>query len=167
MTPAAVQQGGLGLADREVVRLKDGDTATLRFDAFLGKEFTGKVQEVSRAADPRMGALPRRYRRSAQDTSSVAWTGRSEFVRYRMASRCTYIPLTAPGGGDQRNMLVYLLPKGASQVKAQRVPIAFIAGDRAALAQHCLAGNAVVTEGSTYLRDGEKVSVVADETASK
>lgn len=156
----------LSLADREVVRLKNGDTATLRFDAFPGKEFAGKVQEVSRAADPRMGTYRVDIAFDPGQTPFVSGLiGRAEIRGGIEGESLQYIPLTALVEGDQRNMLVYLLPPGGSQVKAQRVPIAFVAGDRAALAQPLPAGHAVVTEGSTYLRDGEKVSVIAETTA--
>lgn len=158
----------LGLADREVVRLKKGDAATLRFDAFPGKEFAGQVQEVSRAADPRMGTYRVDIAFDPGQTPFVSGLiGRAEIRGNAGEESLQYIPLTALVEGDQRNMLVYLLPKGASQVKAQRVPIAFIAGDRAALAQPLPVGHAVVTEGATYLRDGEKVSVVTQAAAPK
>ncbi|HSW11553.1 MAG TPA: efflux RND transporter periplasmic adaptor subunit [Solimonas sp.] len=156
----------LGLADREVVRLQDGDAATLRFDAFPGKEFAGKVQELSRAADPRMGTYRVDIAFDPGQTPFVSGLiGRAEIRGGAGGESLQYIPLTALVEGDQRNMLVYLLPQGGTQVKAQRVPIAFVAGDRAALAQPLPAGHAVVTEGATYLRDGEKVSVIAETTA--
>ncbi len=156
----------LGLADREVVRLKNGDSAVLRFDAFPGKEFAGKVQEVSRAADPRMGTYRVDIAFDPGQTPFVSGLiGRAEIRSSADGEALQYIPLAALVEGDQRNMLVYLLPKGGSQVKAHRVPVAFIAGDRAALAQPLPAGQAVVTEGAVYLRDGDKVLVTAEAAA--
>lgn len=156
----------LGLADREVVRVHEGDAAVLHFDAFPGKEFSGRVQEMSRAADPRMGTYRVDVAFDPGQTPFVSGLiGRAEIRGGASGESLQYIPLTALVEGDQRNMLVYLLPEGGTQVKAQRVPIAFVAGDRAALAQALPSGHAVVTEGSTYLRDGEKISVIAETTA--
>jgi len=157
----------LGLADREVVRVRSGDTATLRFDAFPGKEFSGRVQEISRATDPRTGT----YRvEIAFAPGSVPFVsgliGRAEINGTALATeQLQYVPLAALVEGDQRSMLVFLLPPGATQVKSARVSVAFVSGDRAALDQPLPAGHAVVTDGAAYLREGETVSVVADSVA--
>jgi len=157
----------LGLSDREVVRVQSGDAAVLHFDAFPGKEFTGRVQEVSRATDPRSGT----YRVDiAFEPGAVPFVsgliGRAEIRGSALAAeQLQYIPLSALVEGDQRNMLVFLLPQGGDQVKALRVPVAFVAGDRAALAQPLPAGHAVVTDGAAYLREGERVSVTSGSAA--
>lgn len=154
----------LGLSDREVVRVRMGDGATLRFDAFPGKTFSGRVQEVSRAADPRTGTYRIDIAFAPGSTPFVSGLiGRAEITGTALdAAQLQYIPLTALVEGDQKSMLVFLLPQGGNQVKAQRVPIAFVAGDRAALAQPLPPATAVVTDGAAYLRDGEHVSLVAN-----
>ncbi|MGH7672971.1 MAG: efflux RND transporter periplasmic adaptor subunit, partial [Gemmatimonadales bacterium] len=44
-----------GLADRDVVRLRRGDSATVRFAALPGRVFAGRVTEIAAAADPLTG----------------------------------------------------------------------------------------------------------------
>jgi RND family efflux transporter MFP subunit len=45
----------VGLADRDVVRVRRGDRASVRFDALPDREFAGVVAEIAAAADPLTG----------------------------------------------------------------------------------------------------------------
>src|SRR5439155_311494 len=44
-----------GLADRDVVRIRRGDRAVVRFDALPDRSFDGAVTEIAGAADPLTG----------------------------------------------------------------------------------------------------------------
>lgn len=153
----------LGLSDRDVVRVQVGDPAELHFDAFPQQSFTGHVQELSQASDPRSGT----YRvdvafesNTARFVSGLIGRARIQSTALTGASTLQYIPLTALVEGTQEQALVFLLPKGASTVKATRVALAFVDGGRIALRQPLPEGARVVTEGAAYLQDGDAVEVV-------
>jgi len=46
-----------GLPDRDAVRVRVGDAATVTFEALPGKTFNGRVSQVGAAADPRTGLI--------------------------------------------------------------------------------------------------------------
>jgi len=158
----------LGLADRDVVRVRPGDPAQLQFGAFPGRGFTGKVQEVSQATDPRSGTYRVDIAFEGGDAGFVSGLiGRAEIRGSGSGDApLQYIPLTALVEGAQDNALVFLLPPGGRTVKAAKVQVAFIAGDRAALRTPLPAATPVVTDGAAYLHDGEAVDVV-DEAESR
>lgn len=153
----------LGLADRDVVRVRAGDPAELQFDAFPGERFKGRVQELSQATDPRSGT----YRvdlafdpGEARFVSGLIGRAVIHGSAGDAAARLQYIPLTALVEGTQDKALVFLLPKGSTQVKATTVAVAFVSGGRAALRTQLPAGTPVVTDGAAYLQDGDAVEVV-------
>lgn len=154
----------LGLPDRDAVRVRKDDPATLYFDAFPGKRFEGRVIELSQSADSRTGTYRADVAFDAGTTPFVSGLiGRAEIAGTALGDeQLQYIPLSALVEGDQRSMLVFLLPQGGDQVKAARVAVAFVTGDRAALTQPLPAGHAVITDGAAYLRDGERVEIVTD-----
>lgn len=154
----------LGLADRDVVRVRVGDGARLAFDAFPGESFEGRVQEVSQATDPRSGTYRVDIAFPAGNTRFVSGLiGRAEIRGSGNGeAQLQYIPLTALVEGAQDSALVFLLAPGAKAVKAAQVRVAFVAGERAALRAPLPANTRVVTEGAPYLHDGETVEVVGE-----
>jgi RND family efflux transporter MFP subunit len=47
----------VGLADRDVVRVRLGDAARIEFDAWPGQSFSGRVSNIASAADPATGTF--------------------------------------------------------------------------------------------------------------
>lgn len=150
----------VGVADRDAVRLKVGDAATVRFDAFPGEEFAGTVREVAPAADPRTGTY--------QVEVSVApggrplasgLVGRVE-IRPAAGTEMALVPIQAILEADGTNATVYTL--SADNRRARRLPVTvgFIQGERVAVSGGLDGVGAVVTDGAAYLGDGAAVKVV-------
>ncbi len=151
----------LGVPDRDFVRLRDGDTATLRFDAHPGRNFSGRVSLLGGAADPRNGTFPVEISFDAGDARLAAgMIGRAEIMAGGDDAQRSYVPLSALVEGNSQAMLLFVLDAGTGTVSGRRVPVAFVTGERAALAEALPDGTLVVTEGAPYLRDGAAVRVV-------
>lgn len=153
----------LGLADRDIVRIQLGDHATVRFDAYPQRHFDATVIEVGHGADPRSGTFPVELEiaddkdaRGGSLPSGLVGTA-TIVVRGSGATR-SYLPLTALVEGDQRAMTIFTLRGNVAH--QQQVGVAFIADDRAALAEALPAGTRVVTDGAAYLADGDAVRIV-------
>lgn len=150
-----------GVPDRDVVKLHKGDSAELRFDALPGQRFTGTVQEVGQASDPRTGT----YRVDIEITELQGATlisgmvGRASLTpQADIQAQRSYIPIEALIEGNQQRARIFIL--GADNKAVERnVQIAFISGDWVALRDALPAGTQVITEGATYLHDGETVQI--------
>jgi multidrug efflux system membrane fusion protein len=148
-----------GLADREIVQVKIGDAAQIRLDALPGQTFSGRVTEVSGAADSNSGMFGIEVSLDPIDLP----------LKSGLVAKLTIIPSTAKVGervyvpigaiveGTGRKAQVFILDQ--KHARRREVEVAFIEGDQVALADGIKAGEQVITDGAQYLEDGEEVSI--------
>jgi RND family efflux transporter MFP subunit len=149
----------VGLADRDVVRVRHGDAARVRFDAFPGETFEGRVTEIGGAADERTGtytveiSLPRdpRFVTGLVGTAEIAAASGGEHP---------VVPVEALLEADGNRGTIFILSSGDSTVERRSVRLARVTGDRVAVLDGLNGAKAVVTSGAAYLRDGAIVEVV-------
>lgn len=149
----------VGLADRDVVRVRRGDRALVRFDALADRGLAGEVSEIGVAADPATGTYPVEI--AVPDAASLAsgLVGRVE-IRPAGGRRATLVPVEALLEADGDRATVYVLSADGSTAERRRVTIGFLTGDRVTIAAGLDGARAVVTAGAAYLRDGQGVEVV-------
>ena len=152
----------LALADRDVVQLKLGDTATIGMDAYPGREFTGKVREISGAADERTGLFPIEI--AIEPVSEALASGLVAKVSVTpagaAATKLTYVPMAALVEGDRDRAFVFVVV--GQQARRRTVRVAFMTAGAVALAEGLASGETVVTDGALYLEDQERIQVVKD-----
>jgi multidrug efflux system membrane fusion protein len=148
-----------GLADRDVVKLRIGDPATIRLDAWPGEVLQGKVIEIPGAADPANGLF--RAEIALQPTKLRLVSGLVVRLRLTPASSkagsLPYAPFAAVIEADGDRAAVFVASDGIARRRAVRV--AFINSDGVAIADGLAAGETVVTDGALYLADGERIRV--------
>lgn len=148
------------LADRELARLHPGDVARLSLDAFPGAAFTGKVTQVSRAADAATGLFPI----EVQLDSPPAGAASGMVVKLTIdpagnsAPGRVYVPIQAIVEGDGNRAFVYQVEAG--RARRREVKVAFITAEAVALESGLAAGAAVVSEGALFLSENEAVRVL-------
>jgi len=150
----------VGVADRDAVRLKAGDGAAVRFDAFPGEEFSGTVREVAPSADPRTGTY--QVEVSVQPggrTLASGLVGRVE-IRPAAGREMALVPIQAILEADGDTATVYTLTADGRRARRLPVTVGFIQGERVAVSGGLDGVAAVVTDGAAYLGDGEAVKVV-------
>ena len=156
-----------GLADREIVQVKLGDAAQISLDALPGKTLSGKVTEVSGAADAGSGMfgievsldptdLPLKSGLVAKLTIIPATAKAGERI---------YVPISAIVEGDGRTARVFVLDQ--KHARQRKVDVAFIEGDAVALNTGLQAGEQVITDGAQYLEDGEEVTLAEPVAANR
>lgn len=155
------QSGGYivrtGLSDRDVVRLRLGDPATISLDAWPGQILTGKVVEIPGAADPANGLFAAEIALDATDLRLVSGL----VVRLRLtpasssAGRLPYAPFAAIVEADADRAAVFVVEDGVAKRRA--VQVAFIDTAGVAIASGLATGETVVTDGALYLADGERI----------
>ena len=150
----------VGVADRDAVRLKVGDAATVRFDAFPGEEFAGAVREVAPGADPRTGTYQVEVAvRPGGRTLASGLVGRVE-IRPAAGTEMALVPIQSILEADGDAATVYTLSTDGRKARRMPVSVAFIQGERVALSGGLEGVQAVVTDGAAYLGDGAAVKVV-------
>src|SRR6266540_1284833 len=146
------------LADREVVRIRRGDRAGVRFDASPDRTFDGAVTEIAGAADPMTGTYRVEVTLPAASGLASGLIGRVE-IRPAAARPLMLVPIDALLEADGASATVYALAPDGRHAERRTVSIAFLAGDRVAIASGLEGVAAVVTDGAAYLDDGATVTV--------
>jgi RND family efflux transporter MFP subunit len=158
----------VGLPDRDVVRLALGDAAEVRFGAFPGEVFAGRVAQIAEAAEASTGtfeievAVPDPAGRLKSGFIAGVVLSPSQGEPHALVPSSAFVA----GEGDQ-GVVYTLAPErdgGAitgGTAQRRTVTVAAFTGDHLAV-RGFGGGEHVVTSGAAYLEDGERVQVRAD-----
>ena len=154
------------LSDRDVVRLKLGDPATVSVDAFPGQSLTGRISVLPGAADAGSGLFDIEVELAAPPVTLVSGLSARVRIDPVVAGEATlpYAPISAVIEADGDRAAVFVVENGTASRRAVRV--AFIAPTAIAVAEGLKAGEKVVTDGALYLEDGELVQPVTHAAAA-
>ncbi len=152
----------VGLADREAVEVQLGARAKVTFDAYPGRIFDGTLTELATAASPRTGTYEAEIKVEAGDTELLSGlVGRVELAQARPAW-VDLIPIEALVEGSGNHGEVFTVEPD-NRVKKLPVQIAFIDGDKVAIASGLENVRSVVTDGASYLSAGAQVRLAANQ----
>lgn len=155
-----------GLSDRDIVRLRLGDPATVVIDAFPGQTFPGRITVLAAAADTATGLFQIEVELAAAPVELVSGLAARLRIDPAAAGESTlpYAPIAAVIEADGDRAAVFVVQEGVA--RRRPVHIAFIAPTAVAVAEGLKAGEIVVTDGALYLEDGEQIQVAAPASAA-
>jgi len=151
----------VGLNDQAATRVKVGDSALVRINAYPGQTFNSRVKEVGAATDPRTGtitvtlALP-----SVAGVKFIAGqVGEAQLLSSKNSGQQLTVPLGAVLEGQDKKAKVYIVD---AQNKAQQkiIEVGAIQDDRVIVTAGLQAGQRVVSEGAAWLNPGMPVRVL-------
>lgn len=149
----------VGVADREIVAIQPGDSARVILAAYPEVDLPGIVETVNIASDPATGLY--RVEIAIPDTMTLlpGMIGRARIVT-RQLHEFPSVPVESLLDADSDRGFVFVLQD--STVRRQAVDIEALVGDRVLIRSGLSAGDQVVVEGATYLRDASRVNVLED-----
>jgi membrane fusion protein, multidrug efflux system len=147
-----------GLADRDVVRVRLGDRAMVRFDAFPDRTFEGTVTELAGASDPMTGTYDVEVTIPAASRLASGLVGQVE-IRPAATHRVALIPIESLLEADGSHATVFAVSADGRRAERRSVTIAFLTGDRVAVTSGLEGVTAVVTDGAAYLDDGATLRI--------
>lgn len=150
----------IGVADKDIIRIKLGDEATIQFDAFPTEEFSASVTEIAETADPRTGvfSVELSIRPQKGKTLRNGFVGK---VALLPSNQTTYfkVPMNALVEGYKEKANIYIV-NGETAQKVSIQPI-FIGKDYFTISSNSLDEmEQVITDGAAYLKDGMAINVV-------
>lgn len=149
-----------GLADRDAVRVRVGDVASVHFDAYPGTDFSGRVTQLAPSATASSGAYQVEVRLDGARQLPLGLIGSLEIRPSRTQSyRVVPIESVIEGDGDQAS--VFAVVDGGRSVKRRLVTVAFVHGGQVAVRGGLDGVSSVVTDGSAYLTDGAPVKIAS------
>ncbi|MEY4762464.1 MAG: hypothetical protein RLZZ200_2320 [Pseudomonadota bacterium] len=147
----------VGVSDRDLLRIRAGQAATVRLDARPGEVLPATISEVAAAADERTGLFTVEARLAATDAPlATGLVGHLELTPANGVTR-VYVPMSAVVEADGGRASVFVAEGGKARKRV--VQVAFIAGDRVALSGGLAAGEEVVASGAPFLDDGDTLNL--------
>jgi RND family efflux transporter MFP subunit len=148
----------VGVSDKEWARLRMGNTAKVKIDAYQDQTFAATVSLLSQAPDPTSGLY--QIELKLQNTGREIATGLFAKVEIKPADDASYVvaPIDAVVEGSGQDAFVFSVKDN----KAQKLPVrvAFIKDGMALISAGISDGTTVITDGSAYLTDGVPVKVI-------
>lgn len=149
-----------GLPDRDAVRTRIGDVATVTFDALPGTAYRGRVVLVARSADQRNGTYGVEIALTGAEALPAGLVGRAD-IAVRGGGTARFVPVDALVEADADSATVYTVSGDREPTaQAHRVQIAGLYGDRAAVTG-IDSGARVITRGAPYVTTGTRVRISA------
>jgi len=149
-------------ADRDAVRIKEGERATITFDAFPGDQFAGTVERIGVAASPATGTYEVEIAVAPSQRRFVSGLIGQARMFPRAATSLVFIPAEALIEVDGPNAAIFVIDADGMTVRRRRVRVEFLDGAYAALLGRMDSTEQVVTAGATRLTDGTKVSITRE-----
>lgn len=146
----------LGLPERDAVRVREGQSATITFDALPDRTYTGRVAQRGATTDARTGAVMVEVSVTGADAMP---TGAVARVRIDVPSSAPMllVPVEALLEADGDSATVFVERDGRAY--RQRVRVLSLAGGRVAV-QGLAADSRVIGSGAAYLTDSAAVRLV-------
>jgi membrane fusion protein, multidrug efflux system len=148
----------VSLADRDVVSIRKGDAARVRFDALSGRAYAGRVSRIGAAADAETGTYEIEIALERADGLAAGLVGRVE-IDPAESVPATLVPVEAVLEADGGHATVYTLSPDGAHAERRHVTIGFIDGNRVAVSKGLENVTQVLTDGAAYLEDGAAVRV--------
>ncbi len=148
----------VGLADREVIKLRLGDQANIRFDAYEGEVFKAKVTEIAESANSATGTYE--VELALEPTSKILKNGFVGKVEIFPSQAGAYyrVPLGALVEADGNQAYLYTPHDQEKTARKLNVRVQYMGADFFTVAQQDLEGvTHVITEGAPYLSEGTKI----------
>jgi RND family efflux transporter MFP subunit len=149
----------VGLADRDVVRVRVGDAARIEFDAWPGQTFGGRVSNIASAADAATGTFTVELQLDAGGARFVQGLVAKVALSPQAGVRGQVIPLQALLEANDKEAGVFVMDPASRTVRRINIQIGRMSQGQIEVTDGLEAGALVVTDGAAFLENGESVRV--------
>jgi multidrug efflux system membrane fusion protein len=149
-----------GVTDRQIIRLKIGDKAVIRFDAYPKEEFLAHITEIEAIANPYTGTYEVELKlHSGEIKLYSGFIGKVE-LQPEQKENYAIIPIESLVEGDKRNGYVYIPHFSGDGVNKNEIEIAEIVGDKLLVRSGLANVDKVITEGVSYLSEASLIEII-------
>lgn len=155
----------LPMADRDVARVRPGQTARVTIPALGGQELVGTVSEVGARGDDGTGTFRVEVRLPADARLASGQIGNARLqLGAAEPGAPIAVPATAVFSARADEGFVYVLEPTTRRVRQRLVALGSVGSNGVVVTAGLKAGDQVVTTGVDRLRDGQVVELAQDRT---
>lgn len=147
-----------GLPDRDAVRVRLGDPATVTFDALPGARHEARVTQRAAAASPSGTYEVELSLDPGAETLASGLVGRAA-IRTRGEGAQPMVPLEALVEADGDTAILFVVPDGAERAERRRVRVGRVLDDRVVVPSGVRPGERVVVRGAAFLDDSTPLAL--------
>ena len=147
-----------GVTERDLLRLKIGDSADVHFDAYPGKEFTARVNEIAEAANPANGTFEVELLISKNELPLKAGFIAKIKIYPSEGKQYITIPVESLVDADENSAYIFV-PAQKDSIKKVQVSVAFIYKNKAVIETGLSENTEVITSGSSYLNEKSRIVI--------
>ena len=148
----------VGLTDAQWAGTELGQAAEIRFDAFPGERYAGRLTERAVAVDPASRTFPVEFAlRERPPSLAAGLVARVSLASPPDAAALT-VPVAALGRVVGKRAEVFLVDAG--RARAREIQLGRLRGGAAEVLDGLRVGDSLITTGVAWLRDGDRVAVV-------
>lgn len=151
----------INISDRDWARLSLGMSASLAMDAYPETKFTGKISDLSPAADPQSGLYPVEIRVAPQGKRFAPGLFAQVEIKPPQSRAYAVIPVEALVEGEGKNAFVFAPQADGASVKKLPIQVAYFENGHVMVAQGLEGVASVVSTGAPYLTEKKKIQVVS------
>ncbi|ABC33225.1 Membrane-fusion protein [Hahella chejuensis KCTC 2396] len=150
----------VGVSDKEIVRVREGDKAEVRLDAYPGQALNGDVYETAAKASPGSGVFEVEVRLHPNDARLLSGMVARVTLTPKAEEQLVMIPLSAIISAGGKNAEVFVLDAN-NRAHRRRIVLRDFSSSHVAVAHGLEAGETLVTRGATGLVEGMLATPVA------
>ncbi len=154
-----------GVSDKDIVAISKGDKATITFDAFQGKEFTGQVSQLAELADQSSGTFEVELAVKPGDIKFINGLVATIKINSSHSQTVSLLPPDAVTEMDGNKGYVYVVNTNNSTAKKIPITISYIQNSEIAVPEPLNKMGKVIIKGAAYLEDGSKINVESKNAA--
>lgn len=145
------------VTDKDVVKLKIGDSAEIQLDAYTSEVFSGKITEIANASDPYTGTFEVKVSIDKTDKQIVSGMIAKVEIEPSSTEESFTIPVDALVEGDEFSGFVYILENNIQHKK--KINIKRILSNKLVV-EGLDQNTVVVTDGAKFLTSDTKIEIV-------
>ncbi|MDZ7936203.1 MAG: efflux RND transporter periplasmic adaptor subunit [Emticicia sp.] len=150
----------VGLADRDVVKVKIGDIANVYLDAYPNETFQARITQIAQTVNPATGTFEAELQIQPNGRKLISgFVAKAEISTEKGASTLA-VPIEALVEADKNTAYVYSYNATNQTVSKIPVSIGNIFGSNVAIVSGISEGTQIVTKGAIFLSDKAKVRII-------
>jgi len=150
----------VGLADRDVVRVRAGDNAQIHLDAYPERDFEGRVTRIAQTSDLASGTYEVEITVQPAGQRLVSGLVGEVDITPRSTATVPTVPVEALVSADGERGYIYTLDGSGPGVRQHAVRVVrLLAGGQAAIRADLPLGTPIISKGAAYLTPTSRVTV--------
>ncbi len=146
------------VTDKDVVKINPGDSASLSFDPFPGKNFAGTVDQITQFADQYTGTYEVQIRLDEPDDKLVSGFITRVNLFPAMHKKALTVPVDALSEATGKTGYIFLLKNGKPERRA--VSVDRLSDEKLIINSGIAEGDTIITEGYNYIKPNSVIKIV-------